>query len=66
MTPSDSDMETTSSVGSAAGTTDVVHMKVSVYSFKNVLWTIDHYFTSAQRKPDLAVATQEEAAGEQD
>ena len=35
--PPESHSETSSSVGSAACTTDVVHMKVSVYSLTNVL-----------------------------
>ena len=55
--------DTSSSVGSAACTTDIVHMKTSVYSLRKVLWAIYTYFTSLQGKPDLAMVMQGEAAG---
>ena len=47
--PPESDSETSSSVGSAACTTDVVHMKVSVYSL-TFLWATYIHLTSGEAR----------------
>lgn len=60
--PPESDTETSSSVGSAACTTDIVHMKVSVYSPTNVLCVIyiSLHFRGSQIWPWLRKRWQEE------